>query len=122
MKFSMKPRASMTGGRPYDCGTTAKSPKASSNPQRAAFRQVVSRPQRGNTLLPFFAVMDAHHAAEQVHHANMSALQLPHSCRDAFLRRVVLQGFRNVSVGRRVAAKDFAEQRNEPFQVAEIDR
>ena len=75
-----------------------------SRPARKSYRSM-SRPERANTLLPFFAVMDAHHASEQVHHANLRALQLPHFCRDAFLRRVVLQGFQNVSVGRRSPQK-----------------
>src|ERR1041385_4272669 len=68
-----------------------------------------------------FRVVDAHDAAKKIDHAHIFQAKFAHFFRDTTLRGIMPQRFKDVSVSRSVAAKNFAEDGNDEFQVAKIN-
>lgn len=67
------------------------------------------------------SIIDAHHAAHQINDSDVGELQFRHFGGDSLLRGVMFQGFQYVTVGVGIAAKESPHQRNEPFEIPEVD-
>lgn len=81
---------------------------------------MIRRTNCGTATLGFNGGVDGHDAAEEVFDSDVATTEFGQHGSDAFLGRIFFERFENVGVSGGISAKDFAEERDEKFQVSKV--